>query len=51
VRFAADGTVVLPAYHGSAHIHAYTQAEGIVALPAGVDKVAAGEMIAVRMVW
>jgi molybdopterin molybdotransferase len=50
VRFVADGTVVMPEYHGSAHIHAYAQADGITALPAGTDKVPAGDMIEVRVV-
>jgi molybdopterin molybdotransferase len=49
VRFDADGTVMLPEYHGSAHILAYTQADGIVAIQAGVEKIGAGEMVEVRV--
>jgi molybdopterin molybdotransferase len=50
VRFDDDGGVLLPEYHGSAHIHAYTQAQGMVAVPAGVERIGKGEMVEVRVV-
>ena len=37
-----QGTMALPEYHSSAHIHAYTHAHGIVALPAGVARMGKG---------
>jgi molybdopterin molybdotransferase len=41
-----NGTIVLPEYHGSAHIHAYTAAQGMVALPAGKETMKAGSLVA-----
>jgi len=32
----ADGTVHIPAYHGSAHIHAYAKANGMICFPVDV---------------
>ena len=35
-------------YHGSAHIHAYTQAQGIMEVPVGVSEIKKGELVHVR---
>jgi len=37
-------------YHGSAHIHAYTQADGIMEIPVGVSEIRKGEKVHVRPV-
>lgn len=36
-------------FHGSAHINAFTAADGLLAFPVGVDTLAAGEVIGVRL--
>jgi len=48
VAFTEKGTVIPLEYHGSAHIHAYTVAMGIMEIPAGVGEIKAGEMVHVR---
>ena len=46
----ADGTRVLPVeFHGSAHIHALTGADGLMAFPPGVTEMEAGRPVAVRL--
>lgn len=49
VYLDSDGGVRPVAYHGSGHIHAYVNANGIVALPVGVARLDQGETIAVRL--
>jgi molybdopterin molybdotransferase len=49
VRFDDSGKVSLSEYHGSAHIHAYTQARGILAIPAGVERIKAGAAVEVKI--
>jgi molybdopterin molybdotransferase len=36
------------AYHGSAHIHAYVAAEGIMSVPIGISHLKKGELVDVR---
>jgi molybdopterin molybdotransferase len=43
-----DGTVRTVNYHGSAHIHAYQHADGIVEIPAGTSTLKRGEKVYVR---
>lgn len=45
VQFKADGSAALPDYHGPAHIHAYTHADGIIAIPSGVSRIKSGTRI------
>jgi molybdopterin molybdotransferase len=47
VRLLPDGRARMLDYHGSAHIHAYTQADGILRIPAGIESMAEGEEIRV----
>jgi len=47
VRFEEAGTVVPVDYHGSAHIYAYTQADGLVVFPVGSGSMEAGEEVRV----
>lgn len=48
VTFSGDGSVVPLEYHGSAHIHAYTLAQGIMEIPRGVLNLKKGELACVR---
>ncbi|MUP36720.1 molybdopterin molybdotransferase MoeA [Labilibaculum euxinus] len=48
VRFNADNQVVPISYHGSAHINAFTLANGIMAVPREVDEFTEGEFVHVR---
>jgi molybdopterin molybdotransferase len=48
VTFTDQGTVVPVDYHGSAHIHAYTRAQGIMEIPKGVFILKKGETACVR---
>ena len=48
VTLTAKGTVVPMEYHGSAHIHAYTKAHGIMEIPQGVLTIRKGEITCVR---
>ena len=50
VKIEADGSVNFFEYHGSAHIHAYTLANGIVRIPAGVTKLNAGANVQVTLI-
>jgi molybdopterin molybdotransferase len=45
-----DSKVYPVEYHGSAHIAAYSQAEGIVAIPKGVFELKEGEQVSVRFI-
>lgn len=47
VRLMPDGRARLLDYHGSAHIHAYTMADGILSIPAGTVSIARGEEVRV----
>lgn len=48
VTLTKQGTVIPLEYHGSAHIHAYTQAHGIMEIPQGVLTIKKGEIVCVR---
>ena len=48
VRLNANNQVIPVDYHGSAHINAFTQADGIMAIPRGVDEFTEGEFVHVR---
>jgi molybdopterin molybdotransferase len=48
VRFNANNQVVPVNYHGSAHINAYSFADGIMAVPNEVDEFMEGEFVHVR---
>jgi molybdopterin molybdotransferase len=48
VTLTKQGTVVPLEYHGSAHIHAYTLANGIMEIPQGVLTIKKGETVCVR---
>jgi molybdopterin molybdotransferase len=50
VRLDADGLVDRLEYHGSAHIHAYVKANGIIALPVGVEEIKAGAEVVVTLI-
>ena len=43
------GEVRQVSYHGSAHIHALTKADGYLAIPVGVHEFPAGETVAVTL--
>ncbi len=45
-----DGKVYPVEYHGSAHIHSYVFADGIVAVEIGREKLEAGELVDVRQI-
>jgi len=48
VNFSATGTVVPLEYHGSAHIHSFTKAVGIMEIPVGISEIKKGELVRVR---
>jgi molybdopterin molybdotransferase len=48
VRLTEAGTVISLEYHGSAHIHAYTGADGIMEIPLGVSELKKGDLVNVR---
>jgi molybdopterin molybdotransferase len=50
VRFSEDGKVFPVEYHGSAHIHALTGADGIAAIPAGKAGIKPGDLVDVRFI-
>jgi molybdopterin molybdotransferase len=43
-----DGRASIPAYHGSAHLHALSQAHALLYVPAGQCEISAGSIIDVR---
>lgn len=48
VRMTPNGNAEPVPYHGSAHIHAYTEADGIMEIPAGKGVINKGESVHVR---
>jgi molybdopterin molybdotransferase len=46
--FMANGSALPIEYHGSAHIHAYTKAHGIMELHSGISELKKGEIVRVR---
>jgi molybdopterin molybdotransferase len=49
VRFDGDGSVICPEYHGSAHIHSYVSAQGMMCIPEGTDRIDQGSEIQIRI--
>ncbi len=47
VRLTPGGGAAAVDYHGSAHIHAYTAADGMMRIPAGVSSIDEGENVTV----
>lgn len=50
VKISKDGEVFPVEYHGSAHINALAEADGIISIPVGVKVIQKGEKIAVRSI-
>lgn len=50
VRFTASGSVEIVEYHGSAHIHAYTMADGFIAVSVGTELIEEGSPVEVTLV-
>ena len=50
VTFTKNGTALPLEYHGSAHIHAYVNAQGIMEIPNGISIIKKGEIACVRPV-
>jgi len=50
ITFLEDGTVIPTEYHGSAHIHSYIQADGIVTIEIGETEIKKGTLVNVRLV-
>ncbi len=48
VSLTNQGTVLPLEYHGSAHIHAYSFAQGIMEIPKGISLIKKGETVCVR---
>jgi molybdopterin molybdotransferase len=48
VRITDDGLVMPVNYHGSAHIHAYAHADGIITIDIGATKINKGDIVNVR---
>jgi len=50
IELSNDGFVKRLEYHGSAHIHAYVKADGIIAFPVGESEMRAGTDIEVLLI-
>ena len=50
VKLIKNGKVQIVEYHGSAHIHAYTTADGFISIPVGIERIKAGERVEVTLV-
>lgn len=50
VKLTGEGTVLPVEYHGSAHITAMNETDGIVSMPAGVKFFEKGEIVSVRQI-
>lgn len=50
VMITEDGSVIPIEYHGSAHISAFSQADGILVLPVGKKNIEKGEIVNVRQI-
>ena len=48
VSLTKQGTVLPLEYHGSAHIHAYVKATGIMEIPKNISIINKGEIVCVR---
>ena len=45
VKLTGEGTAMPLEYHGSAHIHAYSAASGIMEVPVGVNEIKKGDLV------
>ncbi len=50
VKVSADGTALPVEYHGTAHITAYSLADGILPIPVGIAEVPEGSQVEVRLI-
>jgi len=50
VRITDEGSVSAVEFHGSAHISAIPEADGIISLPIGVKTIEKGELVSVRQI-
>ncbi len=50
VAFSGDGGVVPIEYHGSGHLHALSDADGMIVIPVGVNEVKEGTIVYVRQI-
>jgi len=50
VRFTPDGAVEKVSYHGSAHIHAYSSAQGFLFLDKDVETLSEGTVVTVQLI-
>lgn len=50
VKLTSEGTVFPVEYHGSAHITAMNETDGIISMPAGIKIFEKGEMVSVRQI-
>lgn len=50
VRITDEGSVFAVEFHGSAHISAIPEADGIICLPIGVKSIEKGELVSVRQI-
>lgn len=50
VVISGEGSVMPVEYHGSAHISALSEADGIISMPAGIDSLEKGEIVSVRQI-
>lgn len=50
VKLSGDGTVLPVEYHGSAHITAMNETDGIISMPVGVKIFGKGEIVSVRQI-
>jgi len=50
VRITDEGSVFAVEFHGSAHISAIPEADGIISLPIGVKTIEKGELVSVRQI-
>jgi molybdopterin molybdotransferase len=48
VVFSKDGVVIPVEYHGSAHIHSYILADGIISVEIGINEIKKGTLVDVR---
>ena len=50
VKFACPGEVIPVEYHGSAHINALCDADGLISISAGVAEIKKGTAVNVRQI-
>ncbi len=50
IRFTKDGKATNIKYHGSGHINALCQADGLLCMPAGLAKISKGAIVSIRLI-